>query len=150
LQFGIFLTWTQANAFASHLNAGLDLTPHEVRRIVTSSFLARSIVLNAALSPKTLFWHFAPVLSMAEEIQVRFVLAQLDLAITFCRLACARQDERPSQRLVRNAYNTLNGVLLIASKLEPSHPSFKSISGKCRVLGKALKNVPAALAFELS
>jgi hypothetical protein len=54
-QFGEFNTWTQAHNFAAKLNEGLDLSYHEVRHIVTSSFLATASVIQEALNSKHLW-----------------------------------------------------------------------------------------------
>ena len=54
-QFGEFPTWTQAMDFANKLNEGLDLNPHEVRRIVTSSVLATACVIQASLNGRGLW-----------------------------------------------------------------------------------------------
>lgn len=85
-QFGEFKTWTQAHNFASKLNEGLDLDPHEVRRIVTSSFLATATVIQESLSSKHL-WIGSRTEREAREAQLRFVMSELAFAITLCRTA---------------------------------------------------------------
>ena len=85
-QFGEFKTWTQAQNFASKLNEGLDLDYSQVRRIVTSSFLATACVIQEALNSKQL-WVGSRAERQARETQFRFVLSELAFAITLCRTA---------------------------------------------------------------
>jgi len=46
-EFGLFDTWTHANAFAAKLNEGLELDPVEARQIITSSMLWGHFVLRS-------------------------------------------------------------------------------------------------------
>jgi hypothetical protein len=85
-QFGEFPTWTQAHAFATKLNEGLDLDALTVRQIVTSSLLATACVIQEALS-STRSRNATAVEDAARAAQLRFLLAELALAITFCRTA---------------------------------------------------------------
>src|SRR5262249_5990013 len=85
-QFGVFDTWTHANDFAANLNHGLDVDPLEARQIVTSAILARAHLLQAT-GCLDIVCTDAPVLIVANALQVRLLLAHLVLALTFCRLA---------------------------------------------------------------
>lgn len=88
-QFGEFPTWTQAMDFANKLNQGLDLNPHEVRRIVTSSVLATARVLQASLSCRGL-WNTVQLATRAAHLS--FVKAETTLAINLCRSASLRSN----------------------------------------------------------
>src|SRR5438445_13608130 len=48
---GKFATWTQANAFATRLNGGLEIDPAEAERSITGSILDATEVLLPADSP---------------------------------------------------------------------------------------------------
>lgn len=102
-QFGEFPTWTQASTFAAKLNEGLELDPLDVREIITSSILASACVVHAALASNR-SWHDSPVGLATRAAHVRFVLAQLALARTFCRSARILSGEI-AERMVRNAQN---------------------------------------------
>lgn len=85
-QFGEFPTWTQAHDCACKLNEGLGLDPLDVRQIVTSSLLATACVIQEALNSRCA-WQDSSTVVKARAAQLRFVLAELALAITFCRAA---------------------------------------------------------------
>lgn len=90
-QFGEFKTWTQAQNFASKLNQGLDLAPEEVRQIVTSSFLATACVIQEALNSSHL-WPGSEIEREVHAAQLRFVLIELQFAMTLCRTASLLTD----------------------------------------------------------
>jgi hypothetical protein len=98
-------TWTQANAFATRLNEGLEIDPAEADRIITGSILDASEILRAADSPAhtcdRLRWPIA-----GNRLRVEFMLAKLDLAVTFCRIARSGPSQHTS-RLLRKARNAL-------------------------------------------
>jgi hypothetical protein len=66
-QFGLFETWTQANAFAAKLNEGLDVTQIEVIQIVSSSLLATASVLHAVAGSDR-SWDRSPVRSLLAKL----------------------------------------------------------------------------------
>src|SRR5690348_14451648 len=94
-EFGKFATWTQANAFATRLNEGLEIDPAEADRILTGSILDASEILRAADSPAhtcdRLRWPIA-----GNRLRVEFMLAKLDLAVTFCRIARSGPSQHTS------------------------------------------------------
>jgi hypothetical protein len=45
-EFGFFESWTEAMAFARELNAGLEISPDDVRQILTSAYLAKGEALE--------------------------------------------------------------------------------------------------------
>src|SRR5215469_3729718 len=105
-QFGEFATWTQANAFAAKLNEGLDLDPLDVRQIVTSSLLSTACVMQEALNSRSQ-WRGSCIEVEARAAQLRFVLSELALALTFCRCA-SLYSSGPIPRMLLNARTALN------------------------------------------
>lgn len=118
-EFGLFETWTQACAYARKLNEGLEINLGEVRQIVTSSCLVTDEVVASAPSLEPQNSHSSS-LEITRDLQTQFVLAQLHLALTFCRLNTA-QSSNP-YRLLRNARNAFfDGLHFVAhSKLSDS------------------------------
>src|SRR5215471_3000668 len=104
-QFGEFRTWTQAHNFAAKLNEGLDLDPVDVRQIVTSSLLASACVVQEAFNP-SLSWADSSIGHAARAAQLRFMLAELALALTFCRSASLLPDT-PVGSVLLNARKAL-------------------------------------------
>ena len=104
-EFGKFATWTQANAFATRLNEGLEIDPAEAERIITGSILDASEVLRSADFPAhacdRVRWP-----SAGNRLSVEFMFAKLDLAVTFCRIARSGRSQH-TNRLLRNARNAL-------------------------------------------
>jgi hypothetical protein len=103
-EFGQFQTWTQANAFASRLNEGLEIDTIEAEQIVAGSTLHTSDVLRAIDSGEG----DDRLRRRAGErpLPVQLMLAELDLAVTFCRLIRSKPSEH-TRRLLRNARNAL-------------------------------------------
>lgn len=99
-QFGEFATWTQAHAFAANLNAGLELDAIDVRQIVTSSLLATACVVREALNSSG-SWADSIVGLEARAAQLRFVLAELALALTLCRSASLLSGAHVQRMLLR-------------------------------------------------
>ncbi len=136
-EFGQFETWTQANEFAARLNEGLEILPSEAEQIVTSSILHASDLLSAVHSQECgchqLGGPVAP-----RSIRVQFLLAELDLAVTFCRIVRSKPS-RHTGRLLRNARNALFNAMhyvvhshlptcdlqAITARLERLHAAFQ-------------------------
>lgn len=107
-QFGEFPTWTQALGYADKLNQGLDLDLLDVRQIVTSSLLATTCVLQEALHCQRL-WSTAQFETRAAHL--RFVIAQVTLALTFCRSAFLLSN-LSAHRVLLSSHNALNHASL--------------------------------------
>jgi hypothetical protein len=104
-EFGQFQTWTQANAFASRLNEGLEIDSTEAEHIITGSILHTSKLLREIDSPQSACDR--PSGSMAAKpLRLQLMLAELDLAATFCRIVRYRPGKL-TNRLLRNARNAL-------------------------------------------
>lgn len=100
-EFGQFLTWTQAHEFAARLNDGLEIPSDEARQLITGSILRASGLLSTLDSAECVG---APLRGSVtgRPIRVQFMLAELDLAITFCRIARFRLGKH-ADRMLQNA-----------------------------------------------
>ena len=142
-EFGLFDSWTHANSFAARLNEGLDLDPVEARQIITSSMLATTSLLRLFLSSATdLASGHAPVLIAANTIQVKLVLAELRLALTFCRLALKENASHRTGRMLRNARNALYTAMNSLCRLNFRSCELEEISAKVEMLEAALQDFP--------
>src|SRR5262249_7827302 len=87
-EFGLFATWTEANEFARRLNVGLGLSTSESQHIVIDLVLAAKQALSECGSliqdSKRLHEQFN-----SGPARPQFLLAQLELGLTLCRVACA-------------------------------------------------------------
>jgi len=104
-EFGKFATWTQANAFATQLNEGLEIDPAEADGIITGSILDASEVLRAADSPAHACDRVHRPIAR-NRLRVEFMLAKLGLAVTFCHIARSSPSQH-ANRLLRKARNAL-------------------------------------------
>lgn len=100
-QFGVFETWTHANAFANKLNQGLDISPEDARQIVTSAMLAKGELLRSEHDAS--LWRFRPNLKNIEDTHLRSLLLELDAAVSICQLARLYRRVKPSERAMRGA-----------------------------------------------
>lgn len=139
-QFGQFPTWTQANSCASKLNEGLDLDPLDVRQIVTSSFLATACVLHAALSANRSSIT-SPVRLATRAAHMRFVLAELSLALTFCRSARQLASDN-TNRLLRHVQNAVVHARQFMALFDGDARELRDISASLAALGAALQAPP--------
>jgi len=140
-QFGIFPTWNQANAFARKLNEGLEVTPEDARQVVTSAMLAASGVVRAP-EPKDTIWKRAPVLVAAERLQWHHLLAQLDLAITFCDLSRGRLADSRYRRLLETAQRTVDVTLGFVRHNKRNRREILQVCAKLETLGHRLRKLP--------
>ncbi len=99
-EFGEFRTWTQANAFATRLDAGLEIDPGQAGKIIISSILRANELLYAANSPENVGLQRGPV--GGRPLRLQFMLTELELAMTFCRIVRSKPSEH-TDRLLRNA-----------------------------------------------
>src|SRR5260370_35690833 len=81
-EFGEFRTWTQANAFATRVNAGLEIDPGQAGKILISSILRANELVYAANSPECVGLQRGPFEGGSLRWQV--MLTQLDIAMTLC------------------------------------------------------------------
>ena len=137
-QFGVFDTWTHANDFAANLNHGLDVDPLEARQIVTSAILARAHLLQAT-GCLDIVCTDAPVLIVANALQVRLLLTHLALALTFCRLARTLETESGGDRLLRNARSALLLAVTSMFRLQIEDDEFEEIQARLELLKLALR-----------
>ncbi|HKW65179.1 MAG TPA: hypothetical protein VJN89_21675 [Candidatus Acidoferrum sp.] len=139
-QFGEFQSWTQAQNFAAKLNEGLDLAPFEVRRIVTSSLLAAACVLKETLKCRQLWNNMR---SETRATQLRFVLAGLTLALTFCRSASLLSN--PSRRALLNARETFHHASRFLNLHGAESRELQEIAARTRTLDAALQALALSL-----
>jgi hypothetical protein len=104
-QFGQFKTWTPANYFASRLNGGLEIHHSQAAQIITSSTLEAGDVLRMGDSLARIR-DARSVLVEGKSLRVQFMLAELDLALTFCRILRSKRSQH-GERMLRNSRNAL-------------------------------------------
>ena len=138
-QFGEFATWTQANAFAAKLNEGLDLDPLDVRQIVTSSLLATACVIQESLNSRSQ-WRGSRIEIEARAAQLRFVLSELALALTFCRSASLLSSS-PTLRILLNARTALNHSRQFLTFFDGDVHDLEGVAERTEVLNSALENL---------
>src|SRR5215470_7303645 len=136
-QFGEFATWTQANAFATKLNEGLDLDPLDVRQIVTSSLLATASVIQEALNSRSQ-WKGSCIEVEARTAQLRFVLSELALALTFCRSTCFLSGGT-NLRILLNARTALNHSRQFITYFDGDAEDLEGIASETATLDTALQ-----------
>lgn len=137
-QFGLFDTWTHANDFASSLNQGLEIDALEARQIVTSAILATSDVLRITGYPE-IAYSDAPVLIAANALQVRFLQAELTLALTFCRMARTLGPEAGTDRILRNAHSAALLAVTSIFQLKTDQAELEEIAAKLDLLREELQ-----------
>ena len=140
-QFGEFETWTQANTFATRLNEGLEILHAEAEQIITSSILRTSALLHGARLPggAAESWR-GPVAGRALGLQ--FMLAELELAVTFCRIVRSKPSEN-TDRLLKNARNALFDAMHFVCRSELAASELEAITGRLAKLKAALEISPA-------
>jgi hypothetical protein len=140
-EFGVFETWTEAEAFANALNEGLEIDALTARQIVTSSILGTCEVLGESFVGSTI-WSCAPVVVEARELQVRCACAQLDLALTFCRLARDLGSDSRKDRMIRKVRRVMDHAVDIAFRIKMNSPYLPSICSRLNELDEELKALP--------
>jgi hypothetical protein len=132
-EFGQFETWTHANAFANRLNDGLELDPPEVQQIITDSILCTDELLAAAGSLQFRGGREAKI--TGKPVRVQFLLAELDLAATFCHML--RNKPSPhAKRMVKNARNAIFDAMHYVFRPECSYEDTELIAPRLeRLLG---------------
>lgn len=137
-QFGEFPSWTRAHAFASKLNEGLDLDPVQVRQIVTSSLLASACVMQEALNSGSGWLESGGTIVEASATQIRFVLSELALALTFCRVAHTL-SRIPLLRGLLQARETLKHSAHFLKSFGGDVPELAEIASRAETLDESLR-----------
>jgi hypothetical protein len=136
-EFGEFETWTQANTFATRLNEGLEINPAEAEQIITSAILRTSELLRAADYPE--FTSEALRRAAAgRAIRVQFILAELDLGVTFCRIVRSKASEN-TERLLRNARHAFFSAMHYVQRAELAPCEVEAITAQLVKLQEALQ-----------
>ena len=137
-RFGSFPTWTQANERARQLNEGLGLTQSQVR----------AIVIEVRLKAEALILECESLLETASQLQKRerrrhykpehdALLAQLELGVTFCQVACTCHNVQ-KERLLKQARNTLSYAMSALGKFEFSIDGVNQIETRIERLKSTL------------
>ncbi len=139
-EFGQFDTWTQAAVFAAKLNEGLEIAPGDALQITHSSLLACADLVRAGASSESLEKR-PPGRAAANDAQLRFLLSELQLAITFCRSASVLPSGAFNARIIRNARNALFNVMHFVLRLDFCDSELEAISAALESLKAALEDV---------
>lgn len=119
-QFGMFETWTHANAFANSLNEGLQISLEDAQQIVISAQLARAELLGE--------WEADPVvepkLVEAEALRrgTTVLISQLAAAMMCCQAAKMFRLQQRRDRMTKMAHEVLDRVekMVYRFKLDPA------------------------------
>ena len=136
-EFGEFETWTQANMFAARLNEGMEIPRAEAEQIITSSILRSSELLRAAES-SGLSGEPRRGQAIGRALRLQFMLAELELAVTFCRIVRSKPSEN-TERLLRNARNALFDAMHFVCHSELADCEVEAITGKLARLHAAFE-----------
>lgn len=138
-RFGVFDTWTRANALANRLNQRLQISRMEACEIISHSLMLRDFLIHSACKPR-LRSPLPPGLLQGRRVHLNFVRAQLQLALTFCNSAQLRPAA--SLRILRNAQNVLREANLFILRyngdprdLDGIASSGDSLAARLRELG---------------
>jgi hypothetical protein len=139
-EFGEFETWTQAKEFAARLNEGLEILPSEAEQIITISILRTNELLREGASPGGAGGPSrGPVVGRALHLQ--FMLAELELGVTFCRLVRSKPSEN-TNRLLRNARNALFDAMHFVRHAELAASEMETIVEKLKRLQAEFEGYP--------
>jgi len=145
-EFGEFRTWTQANAFATRLNAGLEIDPGQAGKIIISSILRASELLHTADCPESVGLQRGPV--SGRSLRLQFMLTELDLAMTFCRIARSKPSEH-TDRLLRNARNALFDAMHFVCHADLAAFELEAITERLEKLQAAFEDIVSTNPEEL-
>jgi hypothetical protein len=140
-QFGVFETWTHANAFANKLNQGLDISPEDARQIVTSAMLARGELLRSEHDAS--LWRFRTKLKDAGDPRLISLLLELDTAVNICRSARLFRRIQPSERAIRGAIHISGHANEVLRQLDISEAGLEEIHRRLDRLQVELEAFPA-------
>ena len=134
--FGIFATWTQAKEFARRLNAGLGLSTSESQHIVTDVVLAARRLVSECDSLIQESKQFRQQIN-GGPARLEFLLAELELGRTLCRVACtcpslARED------LLCHARSALSNAISAMYRCQFSAVDLDELHSKAVLLQEAL------------
>jgi hypothetical protein len=139
-EFGQFDTWTQAAAFAAKLNEGLEITLNEALQITHGSLRACAGLVRAGASLESVTKR-PPARVGANDVQLRFLLAELELAITFCRCASVLPSSEFNARIIQNARNALFNVMHFVLRIDFCDHELEVLSAALESLKAALQQV---------
>src|SRR5271155_3490338 len=137
-EFGQFDTGTPAAARAAKLSEGLEIAPSDAPHIANGSLLTSTDLPRAAASPDSMR---PPDRVAANDAQLRFLLSELDLAITFCHSASVLPSAEFNARIIHNARNALFNVTHFVLRIDFSDRELEEISAALESLKAALQQV---------
>ena len=126
-----FSTWTEAECHTRALNEDLGLSPLEARTISTEATLSA----NSLISECDSLIKAAKLLQKRnEELLLAVVLAQIELGVTFCRMACGQRPEPVKCRLLGKARKIfINVVSAMERRRFSRHVSDEILAGTRRL-----------------
>jgi hypothetical protein len=136
-EFGQFETWTQAQDFARQLNEGLDLDLVEARQIVTSAILGTSEFVDNIESSE-IACNRPPTSVSGKPVHAQFVLAELHLAITFCRMSRSKPAAL-AERMRRNVRKALFNAMHFVCHRSLTAPEAQEIRAAMEALQAAFQ-----------
>jgi hypothetical protein len=136
-EFGEFETWPQANMFAARLNEGLEIPRAEAEQIITGSILRTGELLRTVESPGP-FGEPLRGEAIERALRLQFMLAELELRVTFCRIARSKPSEN-TDRLLGNARNALFDAMRFVCHSELADCEVEAITGKLAKLHAAFE-----------
>jgi hypothetical protein len=142
-QFGEFESWTEAQAFAQRLNEGLDLSTLGARELTTDAAL-RTDTLRSALNFSQCTCEYPAGQPSVRSNRLQFVLAELDLAVTFCRMVRSRPNSPHTGRMMKNARKALFNTLHFALMSDTCDFCMEAIHPRIEKLRAALQLASAA------
>jgi hypothetical protein len=135
-QFGLFDTWTAANAFADSLNQGLDISAAEAREILSACLLRRDSLVHS-LIPSSRIQKHSRVHSRNLEARRNFVRTQLKTACILCESVSLIPKKRP--RLLCDAAKTLHNANRFILMFDGDHADLIEIVQMADQLNEALR-----------
>lgn len=145
-EFGEFASWTEANMFARRLNEGLDLDPMEASRIIICSELLTNELMQTIGTLEDVSERPRKQ-GTGKYLRGQFAIAELELALTFCRLLASNPElELSAERLLRNARKALFNSMYCVVHCELAKGDAELIRERMERLAESLRGIGARTA----
>jgi len=135
-QFGLFDTWTAANAFASRLNEGLDISPAVARELLSACLLRRDALVHS-LVPSGRIRKRSRVHAKNLEVRRNFVCTQLKTACILCESVSLIPEKTP--RLFCDAAKALHNANRFILMFDGDQAGLIEIVQRAAQLNEALR-----------
>lgn len=86
-----------------------------------------------------------PARAIVDGAGARFIIAELDLAITFCRIALTSRSVPRAARNVENAQRALDAVARMRQRIQLTHQEEKEVAEKISTLTSLLEQLKSRL-----